>query len=354
MAVPRLRVPSTPPRQQAPAPGRRAGLRRGRALPPHLHDAAALLGETLLRVLEPSHRSMNSSLHALAGSDELDLGAFLYAIAAAAAAVWRRPRDRHGPGGRGLRARTASGRSRSWTPLEAPARRRRWFDDGQRHAGRAARLDLGPRRPDPDARRLPDRVEQAARGCARPMAAGRRRARARGARRGARRRGGRLACSSPRPGARRSGARSRDGRRPAAEPAHPHARRLAVGYARMTRRWWAPVRATLDEHALDDRPMYFVSSNPHSIVNLVTGTRARREDEIVLGRARRARRPARGARGVRATAAPRARGRTSSTSPRGLLRGAADGDRASGAARRSARSASRTSPRARRCACRRR
>src|SRR5215218_7090105 len=53
----------------------------------------------------------------------------------------------------------------------------------------------------------------------------------------------------------------------------------AVGYARMTRRWWAPVRGALAEHSLDDRPMYFVSSNPHSMVNLVSGTARRREDE---------------------------------------------------------------------------
>src|SRR3954465_7244198 len=37
-------------------------------------------GETRLRVLEPSHRAMGSSLHPLADSDGLDLGAFLYAI----------------------------------------------------------------------------------------------------------------------------------------------------------------------------------------------------------------------------------------------------------------------------------
>ena len=36
----------------------------------------------------------------------------------------------------------------------------------------------------------------------------------------------------------------------------------AVGYARMTRRWWRPVRATLAEQGLEDRPIYFVSSNP--------------------------------------------------------------------------------------------
>ena len=36
-------------------------------------------GETLVRVLEPSHRAMNSSLHPLAASEDLDLGAFIYA-----------------------------------------------------------------------------------------------------------------------------------------------------------------------------------------------------------------------------------------------------------------------------------
>jgi len=37
-------------------------------------------GETALRVLEPSHMAMGSSLHPLAASEELDLGAFLYAV----------------------------------------------------------------------------------------------------------------------------------------------------------------------------------------------------------------------------------------------------------------------------------
>src|SRR5947199_10033685 len=37
-------------------------------------------GETQLRVLEPSHMAMGSSLHPLAASEQLDLGAFLYAV----------------------------------------------------------------------------------------------------------------------------------------------------------------------------------------------------------------------------------------------------------------------------------
>ena len=39
-------------------------------------------GETRLRVLEPAHRAMGSSLHGLAASEEVDLGAFIYALAA--------------------------------------------------------------------------------------------------------------------------------------------------------------------------------------------------------------------------------------------------------------------------------
>src|SRR5919109_3498901 len=46
-------------------------------------------GETQLRVLEPSHRAMGSSLHPLAASEELDLGAFLYAIRRLPAGVVR-------------------------------------------------------------------------------------------------------------------------------------------------------------------------------------------------------------------------------------------------------------------------
>jgi hypothetical protein len=54
-----------------------------------------------------------------------------------------------------------------------------------------------------------------------------------------------------------------------------------VGYARMTRRWWAPVHATLEERHLRDAPMYIVSSNTHSLVNLLSGDALLHEEEIV-------------------------------------------------------------------------
>src|ERR671925_1249581 len=128
MAVPRLRVPPAVPGgslRQA------AGLVSDEVELYHRTYTTLLRssGETLLRVLEPSHRSMTSSLHALAGSEELDLGAFLYSIR-------RLPDEISGARvivmGQEVEvfSRHGIGPLDDWTPLEAAARRRRWYDDG--------------------------------------------------------------------------------------------------------------------------------------------------------------------------------------------------------------------------------
>ncbi|CAN5772437.1 hypothetical protein BH23CHL5_BH23CHL5_14460 [soil metagenome] len=49
-----------------------------------------------------------------------------------------------------------------------------------------------------------------------------------------------------------------------------------VGYTRSTRQWWQPAQQLLRDLALDERPVYFVSSNTHSLVNTLTGTAQRR------------------------------------------------------------------------------
>jgi len=54
-----------------------------------------------------------------------------------------------------------------------------------------------------------------------------------------------------------------------------------VGYVRATRQWWMPVKNLLDTLSLQDRPLYFVSSNTHSLVNLVSGSILNREEELV-------------------------------------------------------------------------
>jgi hypothetical protein len=53
-----------------------------------------------------------------------------------------------------------------------------------------------------------------------------------------------------------------------------------LGYNRSTRHWWTPVAHLLAEQHLHDRPVYFISSNTHSIVNVLSGTVRRRKDEL--------------------------------------------------------------------------
>ncbi|HYI15014.1 MAG TPA: hypothetical protein VEX37_06465 [Thermomicrobiales bacterium] len=54
-----------------------------------------------------------------------------------------------------------------------------------------------------------------------------------------------------------------------------------LGFSRSARRWWGPVGSALAEHGLAERPVYFVSSNLHSIANILSGTARRRRDELI-------------------------------------------------------------------------
>ena len=54
-----------------------------------------------------------------------------------------------------------------------------------------------------------------------------------------------------------------------------------LGYARSTRQWWSPVARQLLEFDLTERPVYFVSSNTHSIVNVLSGIARGRKDDLV-------------------------------------------------------------------------
>ena len=277
MAVPRLRVPSASPGGSLRQP---AGLGRGRALPPHVHDAAALVGRDAAARARAVARAMSSSLHALAATDELDLGAFLYAMrrlpavdleGAASIVVGQEAEVVRRPG---------SGGSRTGRRLEAPARRRRWYD-----AGAARWRSCSPRRRTSTTRsRRSSPTSSSGTSCTLLLRAAELPRRPRAGRRG------RGAAAAPRRTGRGCARRGPTGSpgsssevaRPQAQPAPADARRLAVGYARLTRRWWAPVRATLTDQGLSDRPMYFVSSNTHSLVNLRHGRRrGASEDEIV-------------------------------------------------------------------------
>jgi hypothetical protein len=236
-------------------------------------------GETRLRVLESSHRAMGSSLHPLADSPELDLGAFLYAIR-------RLPDGIVGATlvimGQEVEAYAALGLDiAKWTEAEAPARRRRWYDSG---TGTLAVLlasvsdvdDLVPTLVAFQIEWNKIRVRMRAAGWP-------------------------IAEMTPEACAAELGGSDDDWARLAAEWGDRFAERMAliagehslslrvrmlggthIGYARMTRRWWAPVHEELAaDTEVVDGPLYFVSSNTHSIVNIATGVARDRESTLI-------------------------------------------------------------------------
>ena len=176
--------------------------------------------------------------------------------------------------------RAGIGKIEEWDAVEAPARRRRWFDS---HEGTMAVLlastsDLDDVIPTLVAYQVEwNKLHAAVRSADTTR---RRRAGSGRVRRGVRRRGRGL-DPDPR-GVGRPHARSST--RSARRRLNLRIRMLGgsqAGYARMTRRWWTPVRRAMEEQGLGDRPVYFVSSNPHSMVNLVTATARSGEAEVV-------------------------------------------------------------------------
>ncbi|HEX5781220.1 MAG TPA: hypothetical protein VFX80_04835 [Solirubrobacteraceae bacterium] len=277
MAVPRLRVPANVPGgslRQA------AGLSSDEVELYHRTYTTLLRssGETLLRVLEPSHRSMNSSLHPLASTNEVDLGAFMYAMRRLPAGIWQTAVIVMGQEAR-VFDRAGFGRIEEWEAVEAPARRRRWFDshDGTMAVLLASTSDLDDLIPTLVAYQVEwnklHALVRASDGSAEPE-------------------------PDPADSAEAFGGAADDWIRireawgdlrtflseVSSRKLNLRIRMLggsAAGYARMTRRWWRPVRSAMEEQGLGERPIYFVSSNPHSMVNLVTPTARSGEAEIV-------------------------------------------------------------------------
>jgi hypothetical protein len=247
-------------------------------------------GETRLRVLEPSHRAMGSSLHSLADSEQLDLGAFLYCVSRLPEAIAGAQRVVMG---QSVEALAAGGlHVVDWPAAEAPARRRRWYvgPEGNLAVLLASASDVDDLVPTLVAYQIEwNKIRLRLRGAASELG------------------------DSPEPEAcaRLLSGTAEDWERLLEAWGEAFAERLALihdeslslrvrmiggtntGYARMTRRWWAPVHAELDSgergsadtgkqaSISGDGPLYFVSSNTHSLVNIATGLAREREHELV-------------------------------------------------------------------------
>ena len=236
-------------------------------------------GETQLRVFEHSHKAMGSSLHPLAGSMELDLGALLYAVRRLPDAIFRARLVVMGQSAEVFAQRGFRPFS-EWTEVSAPGRRRRWYDDGDGTLAVliasasdvddliptmvALQIELNKLRVALD--RLGDRTHR-----------GRD---PRGARDCLRRPRGRLAAAvrDLGRGIRRPAGGDRGARHGAARPhARRHPGRLRARDPTLVA---AGDRADALRSRLLDRPVYFVSSNSHAIANLLTGVAPRHADEL--------------------------------------------------------------------------
>jgi len=219
---------------------------------------------------------MGSSLHGLAGSPEPDLGAFLYAMRRLPGAVMRADRVVMG---QAVDVFARNGFSLTeWAEASAPGRRRRWYDDG---VGTLAVLiasasDVDDLIPTLVAFQIEWNKIHATLAAttlpAEPTPAWLT-----------------VACGGREDDwaqlqevwgdafAERLG-------RIAARKQAIRVRMLGgtqVGYARVTRRWWEQVTGTMRSQSVRDRPVYFVSSNSHSLANLLTGVARHHEASLV-------------------------------------------------------------------------
>ena len=235
-------------------------------------------GETQLRVFEHSHKAMGSSLHPLAGSAEIDLGAFLYAIRRLPEAIFSARIVVMGQSAEVFAQRGYRPFS-EWTEVSAPGRRRRWYDggDGTLAVLIASASDVDDLIPTMVALQIEwKKLRVALRGSGIED----------------------IEQASPAAVAAACGGLEDDwlqlheiwgvgfGARLAEIAERSMALRVRmlggtqVGYARVTRRWWQQVTGLMRSESLLDRPVYFVSSNSHAIANLLTGIAPRHADEL--------------------------------------------------------------------------
>lgn len=242
-------------------------------------------GDIPIRAFEPAHMGVGSSLHALAAQPGPDAGAFIYSIQRLPACVVDVERVVIGQLPEQFQAE-AGGEMETWMHVSAPGRRRVWSFDGQRTlaVSIASTSDVDDVIPTLVAyqiewnklyamiRRTLGGADLDPSGCPPEES---------------------LDGLGP-----RLGFSVEDWQRLrriwgasfwttlcaiARGPKDMRIRMLGgthVGYAKLVDRWWGPVQAQLAGRKLIERPTYFVSSNPHSIVNLLSGYVRRRADSL--------------------------------------------------------------------------
>jgi hypothetical protein len=230
-------------------------------------------GEIRLETLGHAHLGMASSLHPLAGQPQMDMGAFLYSVRRLPLAISGARRVILGQSVHGFRAGLGVDVA-GWERVKAPARRRPWYWDGEDTLAvlLASPSDIDDLVPTLVAFQIEwNKLHRAVRDVG----------------------------AEPDPLRLAVGASDEDWERlrdtwgddfgATLELAGEHECELTlrmvggshIGYARGAGRWWQPVQYAIDELGLADAPVYFVSSNVHSLVNVLSGVARHFESEIV-------------------------------------------------------------------------
>ncbi|MBX6342812.1 MAG: hypothetical protein IRY97_10170, partial [Thermomicrobiaceae bacterium] len=247
-------------------------------------------GPIKVETLVPAHLNIESSLHAGAREPAPDMSAFMYSTLRLPESIVRAERIVLGQSAY-IFARNGYPDLDRWQPVTAPGRRRRWYDDG--HGTLAAYVastsDLDDLVPTivawqiewnkmhalfEESEPLRALVAQAAeQGQAPPEVAEEVRA------------GLLIEEADWLRLARAWGDRFWPNlARVAEEKKRLTIRMLGgtyVGFARSTRAWWSPIEQALLERGLAERPLYFVSSNTHSIANVLSGVARRLREPLI-------------------------------------------------------------------------
>jgi hypothetical protein len=230
-------------------------------------------GEIKIDSLVQTHIRMGSVLHPLAGQPQSDMGALLYAIRRLPRAIERCRHVVMGQSPAGFKA-VLGADILEWQPLKAPARRRRWYQDRSNTLAIliASVSDIDDLVPSLVAYQIEwnklhrslqdvDLADEPAR-----QAAG--------------------ASEDDWQRLHEAWGESFDATLSLIkrEECHIGLRMIGgshLGYARNASRWWQPIAGTMESMGVREAPVYFVSSNAHSLVNVLSGTAREFESEIL-------------------------------------------------------------------------
>ena len=229
-------------------------------------------GEIKIDSLVQAHIRMGSVLHPLAGQPQSDMGALLYAARRLPRAIEHCRHIVMGQSQAGFRA-VLGADIMEWQPLKAPARRRRWYSDGHTAAVLiASTSDIDDLVPSLVAYQIEwNKLHRSLQDV----------------------------DLADEPAREAAGASEDDWQRlheawgasfdatlalVQREECHIGLRLIGgshLGYARMAARWWLPIAAAMDDMGVSESPVYFVSSNAHSLVNVLSGTAREFERDIL-------------------------------------------------------------------------